>query len=129
METEFNEGNVSIRVDGDVLDVMVPSKTISVPLGRLQVRLHRTGGKYMLAVGQSWYVDKDGQPLPPGPLYSFCDMAEIGRVGGTKVTIDPDREPLYRKFFTGLTPLCEDREVHEPPAEKEKRGLFGRRGK
>ena len=128
MDTAFNDGNVTMRVDGDVLDVMLPSKTISVPMGRLQVRLHHVGGKYMLAVGQSTYVDEDGRPLPPGPLYAFGDMAAIGRVGGSKITIEPDREPSFRAFFTGLAPLCDNRAVEDPPPPKERRGLFGRRG-
>ncbi len=111
-----------------MFEVLTPNNTARVPLDRLQVRLHRTGkSAYLIAIGKSRCVDKDGQPLPPGPLYSFGDMLAIGKVGGTKLKIDPEEEPNYRTFFAGLAPQCDDREVQEPPAEKEKRGLFGHR--
>ncbi len=125
---EFTQGKVTIRVDGDVLEVLTPNDTVRVPLDRLQVRLHRIGkSAYLIAIGQSRYVDKDRQPLPPGPLYSFGDMGAVGKVGGAKLRIDPVEEPNYRTFFAGLAALCDEREVQEPPAEKEKRGLFGHR--
>ncbi len=125
---ELTQGNVTMRVDGDVFEVLTPNNTTRVPLDRLQVRLNRAGkSAYLIAIGQSRYVDKDRQPLPPGPLYSFGDMSALGKVGGTKLKIDPEEEPHYRTFFAGLAPLCDDREVQEPPAEKETRGLFGHR--
>jgi hypothetical protein len=129
METEFSQGGVTLRVDGDVLDVMLPGSSTRVPISKLQARLHRMGRTYLLAIGQSMFVDSDGQPLPLGPLHSFGDGAAIGGVGGLKFLINPDNEPSYREFFAGLAPLCDNREVQEPPPEKEKRGLFGRRGK
>ncbi len=125
---EFTQGNVTMRVDGDVLEVLTPNDAARVPLHRLQVRLHRTGkSAYLIAIGQSRYVDKDREPLPLGPLYSFGDMLAVGKVGGKKLKIDPEDEPHYRTFFAGLAALCDQREVQEPPAEKEKRGLFGHR--
>ncbi|MGP0048194.1 MAG: hypothetical protein ACLPZR_05005 [Solirubrobacteraceae bacterium] len=78
---KFTQGNVTMRVDGDVFEVLTPNNTARIPLDRLQVCLHRTGkSAYLLAVGQSRYVDKDRQPLPPGlPRDNRTRQRSIGR--------------------------------------------------
>jgi hypothetical protein len=117
-----------MQVDGDVLELLGTGTGHRFPLAQLQVRLAVAGkSAYKLAIGVPLAVGEDGEPLPLGPLYGWSERSDMWMVGGYSAEIPRDIEPEYRAFFASLAGLCDGREVVEPPALPEKRGLFGRR--
>jgi hypothetical protein len=86
-----------MRVDGDVLEVLLPMRSdpARIPLSRLAIRLDRQGKqKLQLYIGQS---------VEPGPLYAWhwnpTIMGSIWMIGA-------DEEPAYREFFTEVAESC-----------------------
>jgi hypothetical protein len=117
--------SIASKIDADNPDIRAAVEDRNIPLAQLAVRVTPAGSSgFTIVVGKSILVGKDGQELPPGPLYAVAGKNDWG-IKGAEVIVPRDKEPLYREFFASIAPLCDDREVLEPPPPAEKRGLFG----
>jgi hypothetical protein len=112
---ELVRDDVTMKVDGDALDIFFPMDTKRYLLSRLAVRLDRQGKqRYQLYIGQS---------VEPGPLYSWhWDATVMGSIWVIPVEDEPD----YRTFFTELAAFC--RRTVDIEIEPAKKKLFGKRG-
>lgn len=95
MPPELRRPDITMRVDGDVLEVLFPVTTERIPLTILAVRLERQRKNKVKMFIQRSAEDE--------PLYAW---GWTPTVKGQIWTIDADEEPAYLEFFTEVAQLC-----------------------
>jgi hypothetical protein len=97
MAPELRRDDITMRVDGDELEVLFPMRTepSRILLSRLAVRLDRQGKQKL-----QLYIGQTGEP---GPLYAWHWNPTIM---GSVWMIDVDEEPAYREFFGEVAESC-----------------------
>jgi hypothetical protein len=104
MALEFRQRNVVMRVDGDVLEIFpAGSESVRVLLCWLAVSVvPHIKGQLLVRI----FSTPDDVPL-----YEVVPKAKgmLGMVDEEAIRIE--EEPIYRKFFMELAPLCGGRRV------------------